>query len=160
MRYQSNEINANCITYENDCILFSLLLLHFFLFASLCWQNEWIGNLLITYVSCFLRVSSDFILVAVFLFCFVYIFVCAKCICHLTLAQASMLMPSMWLHMNKSIYCGLAGGVISSPSPEPGSPFVLFSFFHFIRRFWNQILICRSVRHNAWAISMRRLRVR
>lgn len=46
-------------------------------------------------------------------------------------------------------YCGLDGGVISSPSPEPGSPFVLFSFFHFMRRFWNQILICRSVRHNA-----------
>lgn len=36
----------------------------------------------------------------------------------------------------------------------------LFSFFHFIRRFWNQIFIWRSVRHSACAISMRRLRVR
>ena len=71
MRYQSNEANANCTTYENDCILFSLLLLYFVLLSSLCWQNEWVGNLLITYVSCFLRVFSDFILVAVF---FLYIF--------------------------------------------------------------------------------------
>lgn len=36
----------------------------------------------------------------------------------------------------------------------------LFSFFHFIRRFWNQILICRSVRQSEWAISIRRRRVR
>lgn len=37
-------------------------------------------------------------------------------------------------------YTGLCGGVISSaPSPEPGSPLVLFSFFHFMRRFWNLI---------------------
>ena len=34
------------------------------------------------------------------------------------------------------------------------------SFLSFIRRFWNQILICRSVRHRACAISMRRRRVR
>ena len=40
------------------------------------------------------------------------------------------------------------------------SNFDLFSFFHFIRRFWNQIFICLSVRHKAWAISIRRLRVR
>lgn len=58
------------------------------------------------------------------------------------------------------IYCGLCGGVMSCSSPEPGSPFVLFSFFHFIRRFWNQILICLSVKHNACAISIRLLRVR
>lgn len=36
----------------------------------------------------------------------------------------------------------------------------LFSFFHFILLFWNQILICRSVRQSACAISMRRRRVR
>ena len=36
----------------------------------------------------------------------------------------------------------------------------LWSFFHFIRRFWNQILICRSVRFNACAISILRRRVR
>lgn len=36
----------------------------------------------------------------------------------------------------------------------------LFSFFHFILRFWNQILICRSVRQRACAISIRRRRVR
>ncbi len=36
----------------------------------------------------------------------------------------------------------------------------LCSFFHFILLFWNQIFICRSVRFNAWAISMRRRRVR
>ena len=40
------------------------------------------------------------------------------------------------------------------------SNLALFSFFHFIRRFWNQILIWRSVRHRAWAISIRLLRVR
>lgn len=34
------------------------------------------------------------------------------------------------------------------------------SFFNFMRRFWNQIFICRSVKHNAWAISIRRLRVK
>ena len=34
------------------------------------------------------------------------------------------------------------------------------SFLAFIRRFWNQILIWRSVRQRAWAISTRRLRVR
>lgn len=57
--------------------------------------------------------------------------------------------------------CGDVCGEISvSPSPEPGSPFVLFSFFHFIRLFWNQILICRSVRQSACAISMRRRLVR
>lgn len=37
---------------------------------------------------------------------------------------------------------------------------ILFSFFHFIRRFWNQIFIWRSVRPNMWAISIRRRRVR
>lgn len=42
---------------------------------------------------------------------------------------------------------------------EPG-PAGLFSFFHFMRLFWNQILICLSVRHKAWAISMRRLLVK
>ena len=35
---------------------------------------------------------------------------------------------------------------------------ILCSFFHFIRRFWNQILICRSVRQSAWAISILRRR--
>lgn len=36
-----------------------------------------------------------------------------------------------------------------SPSKHPASNLALFSFFHFIRRFWNQILICRSVRQSA-----------
>lgn len=36
----------------------------------------------------------------------------------------------------------------------------LWSFFHFILRFWNQILICRSDRHSVCAISTLRLRVR
>jgi hypothetical protein len=40
----------------------------------------------------------------------------------------------------KNAYTGLWGGVISSaPSPDPGSPLVLFSFFHFIRLFWNLV---------------------
>ena len=34
------------------------------------------------------------------------------------------------------------------------------TFFHFMRRFWNQILICRSDRQRLWAISIRLLRVR
>ena len=36
----------------------------------------------------------------------------------------------------------------------------LCSFFHFILRFWNQILICLSERTKEWAISIRLLRVR
>ena len=36
----------------------------------------------------------------------------------------------------------------------------LWSFFHFILRFWNQILICRSESTKEWAISMRLRRVR
>ena len=36
----------------------------------------------------------------------------------------------------------------------------LWSFFHFMRRFWNQILIWRSERQSAWAISTLRRRVR
>lgn len=34
------------------------------------------------------------------------------------------------------------------------------SFFNFMRLFWNQILICLSVRQSAWAISILRRRVR
>lgn len=41
---------------------------------------------------------------------------------------------------------------------DPGFTFV--SFFAFIRRFWNQILICRSVKPSECAISIRRRRVR
>lgn len=49
----------------------------------------------------------------------------------------------------------------AAPPPPPESVDVrLDSFFHFIRRFWNQILICRSVKQSALAISMRRRRVR
>lgn len=47
-----------------------------------------------------------------------------------------------------------------SPSRQPESNLALFSFFHFIRRFWNQILICLSVRQRAWAISILLRRVR
>lgn len=36
----------------------------------------------------------------------------------------------------------------------------LWSFFHFIRLFWNQILICLSERQRVWAISIRRRLVR
>jgi hypothetical protein len=36
----------------------------------------------------------------------------------------------------------------------------LLSFFHFIRLFWNQILICRSDRTRVWAISILRRLVR
>lgn len=36
----------------------------------------------------------------------------------------------------------------------------LFSFFHFILRFWNQIFICRSVRQRACEISILRLLVK
>ena len=48
---------------------------------------------------------------------------------------------------------------LSSP-PSPASTFALFSFFHFILLFWNQILICLSVRQRACAISILRRRVR
>ena len=51
------------------------------------------------------------------------------------------------------------GSGLSSP-PSPASTLALFSFFHFILRFWNQILICLSVKHSAWAISILRLRVK
>lgn len=46
---------------------------------------------------------------------------------------------------------------------EADLPFVLgslWSFFHFILLFWNQILIWRSERQRVWAISMRRRLVR
>jgi hypothetical protein len=36
----------------------------------------------------------------------------------------------------------------------------LLSFLYFIRRFWNQILICRSDKQSACAISMRLRRVK
>jgi hypothetical protein len=36
----------------------------------------------------------------------------------------------------------------------------LLSFFHFMRLFWNQILICRSDSTSVWAISILRLLVR
>ena len=36
----------------------------------------------------------------------------------------------------------------------------LLSFFHFIRRFWNQILICLSLKQREWAISILLLRVK
>ncbi|TNN56746.1 hypothetical protein EYF80_033004 [Liparis tanakae] len=41
-----------------------------------------------------------------------------------------------------------------------GNLSLLFSFFHFIRRFWNQIFTCRSVSASACDTSMRRFRVR
>lgn len=41
-----------------------------------------------------------------------------------------------------------------------GNLSLLFSFFHFIRLFWNQILTCRSVSPKACDTSMRLLRVR
>lgn len=44
--------------------------------------------------------------------------------------------------------------------PAPPPPPLLASFLCFIRRFWNQILICRSVRFNSCEISCRRWRVR
>ena len=60
------------------------------------------------------------------------------------------------VHRDKSVSWG--------PSVPSGNLSFVFgnlcSFFHFIRRFWNQILICRSVRHSACAISIRRRRVR
>lgn len=66
-----------------------------------------------------------------------------------------------WTKGYMGCYCGEVGGLmLSGSSPEPGSPLVLFSFFHFMRRFWNHILIWRSVRHSACAISIRLLRVR
>jgi len=45
-------------------------------------------------------------------------------------------------------------------SPNPVSPLRFWSLFHFILRFWNQILIWRSVSCRADAISMRRGRQR
>lgn len=60
-------------------------------------------------------------------------------------------------------YCLKFHSVLFSSSSSPlvcEQLINLFSFFHFIRRFWNQIFIWRSVRHSACAISMRRLRVR
>lgn len=53
-------------------------------------------------------------------------------------------------------YWGEVWGVISLPSPPsvPSPPLDLFSFFHFMRLFWNHILICRSVRQSACAISI------
>ena len=54
----------------------------------------------------------------------------------------------------------MAGGSGLSSPPSPASTLALFSFFHFILLFWNQILICLSVRHSAWAISILRLLVK
>lgn len=61
--------------------------------------------------------------------------------------------PWLWFHRRKAVNkpvhtCSLISLTARS------------SFFNFIRRFWNQILICRSVRQSAWAISIRRLRVK
>jgi hypothetical protein len=61
--------------------------------------------------------------------------------------------------------------VINEPGDKDDSPLnvddddddddgVLFSFLAFMRLFWNQILIWRSVRQSACAISTRRLLVR
>lgn len=70
-------------------------------------------------------------------------FLCSKC----RFSQAASSMSDvfcLWLQVVSfflcrfELYTGLCGGVISSaPSPEPGSPLVLFSFFHFMRLFWN-----------------------
>lgn len=84
MRYQIQETNTNCITYENDCIIFISLpfrlqcfIFVFICISSHCWQNEWVGNLLITYVSWFLRVFSFLLLCSFFCCC------CSLCQMHL-----------------------------------------------------------------------------
>lgn len=69
-----------------------------------------------------------------------------------------------WSYGQTEVIGGLSKWWTSSGPPgpmmSPDSSLALFSFFHFILLFWNQILIWRSVRHSAWAISIRRLRVR
>lgn len=69
-----------------------------------------------------------------------------------------------WSYGQTEVIGGLSKWWTSSGPPgpmmSPDSSLALFSFFHFILLFWNQILIWRSVRHSAWAISIRLLRVR
>lgn len=60
---------------------------------------------------------------------------------------------------------GVAAERVLGAAPAGGADLTLvlgsrWSFFHFMRRFWNQILICLSERHNEWAISILLLRVR
>lgn len=56
------------------------------------------------------------------------------------------------LYMRSSSNILPSGGKSSFP--------IFVSFFAFILRFWNQILICLSVKLSVWAISIRLLRVR
>ena len=74
-------------------------------------------------------------------------------------SSQSVRVPRTFVHEMSASDHMLGGSGLPSPS-SPASTLVLFSFFHFIRLFWNQILIWRSVRQRAWAISIRRLRVR
>ena len=71
--------------------------------------------------------------------------------------SASAASPDAAVAQSACCHCDPGG---ESSRPSPPSSLDLFSFFHFIRRFWNQILICRSVRQRAWAISIRLLLVR
>lgn len=53
--------------------LYSFIYILLFCF-SLCWQNEWVGNLLITYVSCFLCVFLLCCVLSVCVFLFIFYF--------------------------------------------------------------------------------------
>src|SRR6218665_897622 len=82
--------------------------------------------------------------------------VSAWCGVEMFVAGSSMRLSSLALPLEALLSCRL---LLLSPF-GPVSFWRLFSFFHFIRRFWNQIFIWRSVSARACAISMRRLLVR
>lgn len=111
--FKAQEINTKLhITYEdeNDCIFsFSYQFISFLLFAvhhffllyvyrvlHFGWQNEWVGNLLITYVSCILRVCVVCVFFSVIfsLFCmhFFILLLCAFTIGANAHAESNMLL--------------------------------------------------------------------
>lgn len=111
--FKAQEINTKLhITYEdeNDCIFsFSYQFISFLLFAvhhffllyvyrvlHFGWQNEWVGNLLITYVSCILRVC----VVCVF-FCYILFILYAFSFYSFTLCIYQLAL----MHMQRATCC-------------------------------------------------------
>jgi hypothetical protein len=60
--------------------------------------------------------------------------------------------------MKPAVDCMGCGGLPAGEGPpeDEASPLAFWSFLYFMRRFWNQILIWRSLRFSRLAISTRR----